>query len=519
MRVGGGVSPLPSGGRLDATCSGGSPTVLAAAGIDVGPDDRPDIAGIPGGVGMIDSALPTGVLLAPAKPGLAIAGGGWTAGIPVGVTVPRASEPVGVVGTGGGTDDVLGRAYCPDCEPGRANEPDCEPGRELNGGGTVPGRGGGSDGDFERGAGRPVDAFDDGTGGGNDGDFERGAPAGSPVEAFDDGRPPDAFAGGRPAETSPIAQPAETSDADGARDGTPATGPLPGIPAERSPAEIDGTPDVGPLVPAPAAGADGTPEIGPPRVGPDAGTGGGIDDDLGRRSRCAIGTGAGNGTSEVGFVGSSTGSCTGGGTDSGLARGLAPRRSPMMPGCGAAASRRCAAGPGEIALSSSAEATCGVRSVASGTVFAASGCVSAASGASGASDGDGGGGNAGALSRVMPGAGLGSVVSRTAKSDGAAAPRTVVGSALSRLPSVVGSLDETVVGAITGGESVLPVDGRRGGMIVDGGPLLPARRGGSGGKRRPHAAHAVASSTFSELQNGQNLIAGPRTRSGRRRLS
>src|SRR5207247_1288763 len=48
--------------------------------------------------------------------------------------------------------------------------------------------------------------------------------------------------------------------------------------------------------------------------------------------------------------------------------------------------------------------------------------------------------------------------------------------------------------------------GRGGSWTPVGWPLLPARRGGNGGSRRPHAWHTASSSAFSALQNGQNLI-------------
>jgi hypothetical protein len=61
-----------------------------------------------------------------------------------------------------------------------------------------------------------------------------------------------------------------------------------------------------------------------------------------------------------------------------------------------------------------------------------------------------------------------------------------------------------------GGGVPAPV-GRGGNTTPVGWPLLPARRGGSGGKRRPHDAHTADSSAFSALQNGQNRISAPRS--------
>jgi hypothetical protein len=47
--------------------------------------------------------------------------------------------------------------------------------------------------------------------------------------------------------------------------------------------------------------------------------------------------------------------------------------------------------------------------------------------------------------------------------------------------------------------------GRFGSWMPVGGALRPLR-GGNGGRRRPHAWHTASSSAFSALQNGQNLI-------------
>jgi hypothetical protein len=58
-------------------------------------------------------------------------------------------------------------------------------------------------------------------------------------------------------------------------------------------------------------------------------------------------------------------------------------------------------------------------------------------------------------------------------------------------------------GAVTGGGCV--VLALRGGSSTPVGGALRARRGGTGGRRRPHAWHTASSSAFSALQNGQNL--------------
>jgi hypothetical protein len=50
------------------------------------------------------------------------------------------------------------------------------------------------------------------------------------------------------------------------------------------------------------------------------------------------------------------------------------------------------------------------------------------------------------------------------------------------------------------------VEGGRGGSWTPVGGALRARRGGSGGKRRPHAWQEASSSAFSALQNGQNRM-------------
>jgi hypothetical protein len=52
----------------------------------------------------------------------------------------------------------------------------------------------------------------------------------------------------------------------------------------------------------------------------------------------------------------------------------------------------------------------------------------------------------------------------------------------------------------------------RGGSWMPVGGALRARRGGSGGSRRPHAEQVASSSAFSALQNGQNRISAPHAR-------
>jgi hypothetical protein len=59
-------------------------------------------------------------------------------------------------------------------------------------------------------------------------------------------------------------------------------------------------------------------------------------------------------------------------------------------------------------------------------------------------------------------------------------------------------------GAVTGGGCV--VLAARGGRRTPVAGALRARRGGSGGRRRPHDWHTASSSAFSALQNGQNLM-------------
>src|SRR5206468_3021206 len=105
-------------------------------------------------------------------------------------------------------------------------------------------------------------------------------------------------------------------------------------------------------------------------------------------------------------------------------------------------------------------------------------------------------------------------------SDGALSRTTAVGVGVR--PEWVGSGAAwvRVVVACVGGATVVPVGLRaapgigggmvepaRGGSVMPvGGPLLPARLGGSGGRRRPHAWHTASSSAFSALQNGQNRM-------------
>lgn len=61
-------------------------------------------------------------------------------------------------------------------------------------------------------------------------------------------------------------------------------------------------------------------------------------------------------------------------------------------------------------------------------------------------------------------------------------------------------------GVVPPGRCGCAVGARCGSVMPVGCPLLPARRGGNGGKRRPHDWHAAISSAFSALQNGQNRI-------------
>src|SRR5262245_51965339 len=75
------------------------------------------------------------------------------------------------------------------------------------------------------------------------------------------------------------------------------------------------------------------------------------------------------------------------------------------------------------------------------------------------------------------------------------------------------------------GAAVGGTDGVRGGSWTPDAdaPGPRVRRGGSGGRRRPHCWHTASSSAFSALQNGQNLNAprppAHRGRSLRRRSS
>jgi hypothetical protein len=63
-------------------------------------------------------------------------------------------------------------------------------------------------------------------------------------------------------------------------------------------------------------------------------------------------------------------------------------------------------------------------------------------------------------------------------------------------------------GAVTGGGCV--VVAARGGNSTPVAGALRARRGGSGGSRRPHDWQTARSSAFSALQNGQNRMLGLR---------
>ncbi len=65
-------------------------------------------------------------------------------------------------------------------------------------------------------------------------------------------------------------------------------------------------------------------------------------------------------------------------------------------------------------------------------------------------------------------------------------------------------------GVISVGGLVGDVGGRCGSCTPVGGALR-ARRGGNGGKRRPHAWHTASSSAFSALQNGQNRMVSRRS--------
>jgi hypothetical protein len=88
-------------------------------------------------------------------------------------------------------------------------------------------------------------------------------------------------------------------------------------------------------------------------------------------------------------------------------------------------------------------------------------------------------------------------------------------------PDAAGCCPNAPVGSGSGGGTVCPdlrctgtgaVFGARGGSWMPVGGALRARRGGNGGRRRPHAWHAASSSAFSALQNGQNRISGAASR-------
>jgi len=80
-----------------------------------------------------------------------------------------------------------------------------------------------------------------------------------------------------------------------------------------------------------------------------------------------------------------------------------------------------------------------------------------------------------------------------------------VGAACGPLGGIGGGFVEPARRTGVGGGVVDGVAGR-GGRLMPVGGALRARRGGSGGKRRPHAWQTASSSAFSALQNGQNLI-------------
>lgn len=223
------------------------------------------------------------------------------------------------------------------------------------------------------------------------------------------------------------------------------------------------------------------------------------------------------------------------------------RRSAGMRSSGEA-SRRCAAGPGLRAFASS-------RRALSSTGATASGGTAGIGRTAGVNTG--GGGNDGDVSRDAFGSMLGEPMTGPLAPDGAYAGVPVVGPASGAMrgigvgatggvaigasPSHVGAESTVVagvsaicdgrgVGAVSGsagsgsagygcveiagaivwpglrGGNVLPA-GRFGSRIPVGGALRVApRRGGNGGKRRPHAWQTARSSAFSALQNGQNLI-------------
>lgn len=145
-------------------------------------------------------------------------------------------------------------------------------------------------------------------------------------------------------------------------------------------------------------------------------------------------------------------------------------------GMAGAGSRRSAAGPGEIAPRSAR------RAASSACTWATVGTATAGAGGSSTAPVAGGRADAGSCA----------VVVRAGAGDGGS----------------------SAAGAATGGGMVGPVRrsggdcvvlvGRSGSCTPVGGAFR-ARRGGNGGKRRPHAWHVASSSAFSALQNGQNL--------------
>jgi hypothetical protein len=133
-------------------------------------------------------------------------------------------------------------------------------------------------------------------------------------------------------------------------------------------------------------------------------------------------------------------------------------------GSGGGGMLRCAAGPGEIALSSER------RAPSSGSETAGTATL----GGVGTAAGGGSGGGTGAAAfdcdaRIADASDRGITWDASARRGGSVAPA-------------------------------------RGGSWTPVGGALRCRRGGSGGNRRPHARHDASSSAFSALQNGQNRI-------------
>jgi hypothetical protein len=172
---------------------------------------------------------------------------------------------------------------------------------------------------------------------------------------------------------------------------------------------------------------------------------------------------------------------------------------------GGAGSRRCAAGPGEMAWFSARRAASTANGVAAFVgavgVGGPGGAITAAIGA------DGGAG----ARRSSTGRGRVVVadIAGIAGADACAAIGADAG------PGCAGICIDVDPGSGSGGGTVCPdfrctgagATAWRCGSWIPVGGALRARRGGSGGNRRPHAWHAASSSAFSALQNGQNLIA------------